>query len=209
MPLAITDPGNWKIIDQNLIDILVKRGHSKVKVDNFPKDSENRHFSSTHYTRYLSNGEKTIRKWLVYSISLDKVFCFCCNLFKQEENTFQLANEGTNDWKNISYRLKSHETSNEHMQNMRRWIELERRLQKNLTIDKALQDQINKDREHWRQVFVKIVSVVSFLCKNNLAFRGSIENIYEENNGNFLGIIEMIAEFDPIMKELLYFNFMD
>ena len=134
---------------------------------------------------------------------MDKVFCFCCKLFKQEENTFQLANKGTNDWKNISYRLKSHETSNEHMQNMRRWIELERRLQKNLTIDKALQDQINKDREHWRQVFVRIVSVVSFLCKNNLAFRGSTETIYEENNGNFLGIIEMITEFDPIMKEHL------
>ena len=90
MPLDITDPGNWKIIDQNLIDMLVKRGPSKVKVDNFPKDSENKHFSSTHYTRYLSNGEKTIRKWLVYSISLDKVFCLCCKLFKQEENTFQL-----------------------------------------------------------------------------------------------------------------------
>ena len=74
LPLDITDPGNWKIIDQNLIDILVKRGSSKVKVDNFPKDSENSHFSSTHYTRYLSNGEKTIRKWLVYSISLDKGF---------------------------------------------------------------------------------------------------------------------------------------
>ena len=90
LPLDITDPGNWKIIDQNLIDMLVKRGPSKVKVDNCPKDLENRHFSSTHYTRYLSNGEKTIRKWLVYSISLNKVFCFYCKLFKQEENTFQL-----------------------------------------------------------------------------------------------------------------------
>ena len=62
LPLDITDPENWKIIDQNLIDMLVKIGISKVKVDNFPKDSENRHFSYTHYTRYLSNGEKTIRK---------------------------------------------------------------------------------------------------------------------------------------------------
>ena len=62
LPLDITDPGNWKIIDQNLIDMLVKRGNSKVKVYNFHKDSENMHFSFTHYTRYLSNGEKTIRK---------------------------------------------------------------------------------------------------------------------------------------------------
>ena len=89
------------------------------------------------------------------------------------------------------------------MQNMRRWIELERRLQNNLTIDKALQDQINKYREHWRQVFVRIVSVVSFLCNNNLTFCGSTDKIYEKNNGNFLGIIEMIVKFDPIMKKHL------
>ena len=190
MPLDITDPRNWKIIDQNLIDMLVKRGPSKVKVDNFPKYSENRHFSSTHYTRYLSNGEKTIRKWLVYSISLDKVFCFCCKLFKQEENTFQLANEGTNDWKNISYRLKSHETSNEHMQNMRRWIELERRLQKNLTIDKALQDQINKDREHWRQVFVRIVSVVGDL-------RGQGYDNCSNMKGKHKGVQKKVLEVNP------------
>ena len=38
LPLDITNPGNWKIIDQNLIDMLVKIGPSKVKVDNFPKD---------------------------------------------------------------------------------------------------------------------------------------------------------------------------
>ena len=78
---------------------------------------------------------------------------------------------------------------------------MEKRLQQNLTIDKAVQDLINKDREHWRQVFGRIVSIVSFLCKNNLAFRGSSEKIYEEDNGNFLGLIEMIAEFDPVMRE--------
>ena len=114
----------------------------------FPKDSENRHFSSIYYTCYLSNGEKSDRKWLIYSVSLDKVFYFCFKLFKQEQNNIQLANERTTDWKNLSSKLKSHETSSGHMDNMRKQIELERRLEKNLTIDKTLQDQISKDIKH-------------------------------------------------------------
>ena len=69
----------------------------RVNVVNFPKHSENRHFSSAFYIWHLSNDEKSDRKWLVYSVSLDKVFCFCCKLFKQEGNIIQLANEGIND----------------------------------------------------------------------------------------------------------------
>ena len=71
----------------------MKRGPFRENVITFPKDSENRHFSSAYYIRHLANGEKSDRKWLIYSISLDKVFCFCCKLFKQERNNIQLANE--------------------------------------------------------------------------------------------------------------------
>ncbi|XP_038971164.1 uncharacterized protein LOC120104314 [Phoenix dactylifera] len=84
---------------------------------------------------------------------------------------------------------------------MNRWIDLEVRLLKNNTIDKSLQEQINQEKDHWKKVLLRIIAVVKNLAKNNLAFRGKNEKIYQSNNGNFLSFIETIAEFDPVMQE--------
>ena len=84
---------------------------------------------------------------------------------------------------------------------MNTWLDLEMILSKNKTIDKNIQEQINKEKDHWKKVLLRIIVVVKNLGKNNLAFRGKNEKIYEENNGNFLSLIEMIAEFDPVMQE--------
>ena len=75
------------------------------------------------------------------------------------------------------------------------------RLLKNKTIDKNVQEQINKEKDHWKKVLLRIIVVVKNLGKNNLAFRGQNEKIYQENNENFLSLIEMIAKFDPVMQE--------
>jgi hypothetical protein len=60
------------------------------------------------------------------------------------------------------------------------------RLQKNETIDKVSQRE---------QLIVK------FLAEHNLAFRGTNCKLNQDINGIVLGLIEMLAEFDPIMQQ--------
>ncbi|XP_074300623.1 uncharacterized protein LOC141631915 [Silene latifolia] len=199
----IFDPRNWDALDSKMVDVVVEDGLKRdMTIDQGPRDSLNRYFSSTFYTRILPNGEKCDRDWLVYSKELDRVFCFCCKVFsKGSARRGGLATNGYNSWVHLSSRLKEHESSSEHIQNMTTWYDLRLRLRNNQTIDSINQSQIKKEKENWYQVLLRIISIVKFLAKHNLAFRGHKERLYEGNNGNFLGLIEMLAEFDPIIQE--------
>ncbi|XP_058734057.1 uncharacterized protein LOC131605754 [Vicia villosa] len=151
----IYDPSQWINISTSLRDLLVEKDPIKVTDINFSKDESTRHFSSSFYIQKLLNGEKRERIWLIYSQDLNKVFCFCCKLLNTLSSTSKLTSDGICDWKNMGNTLKSHEMSKEHIVNMDSWIDLEMRLLKNKTIDIHVQDQINRDREHWRNVMVR------------------------------------------------------
>lgn len=200
LTLNIYDPRVWDGLNSKMRDLLVEKGPIRENNINFPKDKCNRGFSTYYFDQKLRNGELVDRKWLVYSKELNKVFCFCCKVVKKIRAKSNLASVGVDDWVHLGEKLKQHEDSHEHLINLRAWAELQVRMKTNQTIDKELQEQIKKDTDHWRHVMIRIIAVVKRLAMNNLAFRGKHEKIFEDSNGNFLGFLESIAEFDPVMK---------
>ncbi|KAG2579201.1 hypothetical protein PVAP13_6NG248203 [Panicum virgatum] len=191
MGLSIYDPRTWDNLDKCKRDILIEKG----------TDAIGRHFSYAYYSRYLTNGESVDRKWLVYCKHADKVYCFCCKFFESNKSKSFLASDGVRGWQRLSRKLKEHDSSVEHLTNLNTWNEVRLRLSKNQTIHDYMQREISNEKERWRQVLVRIVSAMKFLAKHNLAFRGSNEKLYQDNKGNFLGTVEMITEFDPVMQE--------
>ena len=49
-----------------------------------------------------------------------------------------------------------------------------------------------KKKEHWRELLLRLFSVVKYLAKS-IAFQRSNDKIGRDNSGNFLGNIEMIG----------------
>ena len=96
-----------------------------------------------------------------------------------------LTEKGFNNWRNLSSKIKLHEMNIENLMNMS-WIELETRLKGNTTIDKSVQHRINKGKEQWKEVLVRIIDIVLTLASSNLTFCRGNEKIYECNNGFFV-----------------------
>ncbi|KAK7921882.1 hypothetical protein WMY93_008784 [Mugilogobius chulae] len=194
------DPADWPSLSDNVRTELVNRGPFSIKSDfSFPKKEDGRSFHHHFFNRHLTNGEKIKRTWLMYSPKNDSLYCFPCKLFSQK--AFKLSRDGLNDWKNCGDILKIHETSSEHCKTMNSWKELESRLKSGQTIDKVEIELINTERRRWREVLTRLVAIIQSLAARNIALRGTSEKLHQPNNGNFLKEVELMAQFDPVLKE--------
>jgi hypothetical protein len=101
----LSDPAKWPtVLCQCLQNEIVLQGPTNCPADLkcVPVGENGRHFSATFFDKCLPNGETVARKWLMYSPSVEKVFCYCCKLFGGDRCRSILGTTGMNDWKHLT-----------------------------------------------------------------------------------------------------------
>lgn len=74
-------------------------------------------------------------------------------------------------------------------------------MQEKNTIDTEL-DVVRRESDYYYQILKRVVAVLKFLSSRALSVRGH-EKWGSLYNGNFMGIIELLSEFDPLLQEHL------
>lgn len=199
------DPADWIINDKTIEAVIrnpPKQNTNADFLDSAVKENStgiNRYLTKKHFYKKLLNGETQFRDWLLYSASRGCVFCIPCRLFsQQEENSFTTT--GFNDWKNASARLQQHEESQNHRSSVLCLLTRSKVINR---IDTSLTNAYRNEVQYWRDILKRVVATIVTLTTRGLALRGENSKIGSVHNGNFLGCLELIAEFDPFLREHL------
>jgi len=166
----------------------------KVFPKTFEKNGKFRSFHASYYYKTVLNQAPCKRWWLSYSLSKNKIFCISCKLFglpKAKKTT--IVSNGSGDWKNISRIIENHEILPDHLHS-----EISRSLfSKNLRLDLKLPLVLSANRQiaENRQVVKIIIDAIIYTARQNIALRGHDESRKSLNKGNFLELVDLLANY--------------
>ena len=146
------------------------------------------------FTRvHTLTSEKSNRTWLCYSPTTGHIYCFVCKLLSTDLNDFTI---GFHDWKNVKRSIDMHEKSQQHITTS---IALVQRSRFIGCVDVVQEVQIKNEAKYWKSVLERTVHVIKFLAERGMPLRGHDEKFGSPTNGNYMGILEVLAKYDPFL----------
>jgi hypothetical protein len=186
---------------------------SEVKQGPVPVEQQ----KSGHSGRGFRSEWNGTRKWLEYSKTLEKSFCFPCRLFgKNMTDAQRLGHEafiskGFNDWKNAQRGFSRHESSQLHRICDEMLHNRMKQLQdsaNNPCIGASLsaafrERQVRQEQETSdnRKYIGRLSGVMQLLMRLGLAVRGHRESEESLHRGNFRELIELIRKTDTFLDD--------
>eukprot|EP00918_Siedleckia_nematoides_P105784 GHVU01230937.1.p1 GENE.GHVU01230937.1~~GHVU01230937.1.p1 ORF type:complete len:366 (-),score=37.91 GHVU01230937.1:284-1381(-) len=142
------------------------------------------------------NNVRHERKWLCYSGATGKVYCFYCRLFGSQN--VALSRDGFCAWGHAGIRFREHEASKGHFDAVKCFATRSTELNR---IDAQIVKEMEERRTYWEKVLDRLFDVIELLAERGLAFRGDTEIVNGPSNGNYLGIIQLLAKYDAFLEE--------
>ncbi|PKU72827.1 hypothetical protein MA16_Dca020267 [Dendrobium catenatum] len=161
---------------------------------------KDRRFNPSWFDKYFD--------WLEYSICKDKAYCLYCYLFRtsgrgnEEEEAFN--KNGFSNWKKTNkfdLHVGSHNSTHN---NARR--SCEDLMRQSQHIGFLFQKQSDQATIAYRTRLNTSVDCIRFLLKQGLAFRGHDESSTSKNQGNFLELVQFLAEHNKDIDDAVLKN---
>ncbi|KAI9552608.1 putative zinc finger MYM-type protein 1-like [Daphnia sinensis] len=204
-----TDPSDWDRHDHELVAFVIDtsnpRNFDPSKFDFTSSEKREpsgkvRRVNVDLFYRKLVNGEKKPRDWLEFSKRNGSLYCVPCFFFGEERKSSLAGKEGFRDWKNASKAISDHERSSDHSHAIFTFVN-RREPQGKIDADFIRQARIHQD--YWREFLHRSVDVIKFLSSRGLAFRESNQQLGSVHNGNYLGLLELLALHDAFLAKHL------
>ncbi|XP_034211299.1 zinc finger MYM-type protein 1-like [Prunus dulcis] len=146
--------------------------------------------------------------WLEYSVSKDAAFCLYCNLFKS--NFEQVGSEaftgaGFKNWKKGRERMKVHVGPVGSVHNKAREAATNL-MNQNTHIETAVSKHSEQARMAYRRCLIASIKCTKFLLRQGLSFRRNDESATSSNKGNYLELLQFLADNDEKVKEVVLEN---
>jgi hypothetical protein len=145
------------------------------------------------------------KNWLEYSIEKDAVFCLCCYLFRQDVgkqaggDTF--VRTGFKLW-HKKEKLRTHVggVNSAHNQALKKCEDL---MKPNQHINNVFVKQTKEEKIKYRIQLNATVDCIRFLLRQGLAFRGHDESPDSSDKGNFLELLQFLADHNESINEVI------
>ncbi|XP_072375305.1 zinc finger MYM-type protein 1-like [Diabrotica undecimpunctata] len=205
----VFDVGNLSLLQLSTkVEAAVTKG-PQAHPNMFPADSTRRQFPLSLLKFKLPNNEVVPRDWLVWGEVKQALFCFPCRLFCTQTEVVRSKFASVSGypkehkWKKLYEKIREHQNSLSHKECYLKWKDLELNLNKGGTIFGSIEKQLQNEITTWKQILHRLLHVTLFLSERGLSFRRETQKVGHPNNGNFLGVLELLGHCDPILSKHL------
>jgi hypothetical protein len=164
-----------------------------------------------HQRRFKFNWFAQFPSWLEYSQAKHCAYCLFCFLFAKKENTrggsHVFTVSGFNSWKRVNCgkhcTFLTHIGSGPCSAHQNAAADCQALMNQPCHIENVIAEKDKEKIERNRLRLKVSIAAVKWLTLQACAFRGHDETLQSKNKGNFLEIVDLLAEFNPEIAKVV------